>query len=143
NLALASLALYGAFKGYKVYSRPAKRKALKGKTAVITGASKGIGKAIAIELAKEGCNLVLAARGREKLDELARELETTFNIEALSVPTDVSSESEAVNLVEKALEKFGHIDILINNAGTSTYEFFHKETLEHLKKIMDINYWGT
>ncbi len=131
-----------AYKAYKVFSRPAKLKKLKDQVVVITGASEGIGKAYADDFAKAGAKLVLAARRKEKLEETAKELKEKYNIETLAVVTDVSKEHDCINLIEQALEHFGHVDILINNAGTATYEFFHKENVDNLKRIMDINYWG-
>lgn len=126
----------------KELSRPSRRKILKNQVVVITGASAGIGKALAYELAKEGCKLVLAARSTEKLEKISEELQSKYKSEILIVPTDVSNQSEAVNLIENSLDTFGYIDILINNAGIATYEFFYNENIENMKKVMDVNYWG-
>jgi len=86
---------------------------LNNKTALITGASKGIGKAIAESLANEGCNLVLIARSGGKLDELKTELQKKHNISVEVIAIDLSQKST----VEKVTEFCGEIDILINNAG--------------------------
>jgi len=86
---------------------------LNNKTALITGASKGIGKAIAESLANEGCNLVLIARSGGKLDELKTELQKKHNISVEVIAIDLSQKSA----VEKVTEFCGEIDILINNAG--------------------------
>ena len=86
---------------------------LNNKTALITGASKGIGKAIAESLANEGCNLVLAARSGNNLNELKTELQKRYNISVEVIAIDLSQK----NAVEKVTEFCGKIDILINNAG--------------------------
>jgi hypothetical protein len=86
---------------------------LNNKTALITGASKGIGKAIAESLANEGCNLVLTARSGNNLNELKTELQKRYNISVEVIAIDLSQK----NAVEKVTEFCGKIDILINNAG--------------------------
>ena len=86
---------------------------LNNKIALITGASKGIGKAIAESMAKEGCNLVLTARRKDKLIELKVELQKQYNISVEIIPIDLSLK----NSVEKVSEHCGEVDILINNAG--------------------------
>ncbi|MFN8577632.1 MAG: SDR family oxidoreductase [Candidatus Sericytochromatia bacterium] len=142
TIGLISAIGYGAYQTYKILSRDEKIKDLKDKVVVITGASSGIGKAYAIDFAKYGSKIVLAARRTEKLEELANELKEKYNTETLVVTTDVSKKEDSNNLIEKALEKFGAIDILINNAGISTFSFFHNDDTENLRKVMDVNYWG-
>ncbi len=89
---------------------------LTGKVALVTGASRGIGRAIAEGLAAEGSRLVIAARGADALDEAQRALEAT-GAEVLAVPTDVGDDASVRALVDKARDRFGHIDILISNAS--------------------------
>jgi short-subunit dehydrogenase len=115
----------------------------KNKVVLITGASSGIGKACAIELAKRGANLVLAARQYVTLCELTAELERDFNIKAIAVQTDVSQEEDCKLLIKQALATFGKIDILINNAGLSMRALFNDLDLAVLKNLMDVNFWGT
>ena len=110
------------------------------KVVVITGASSGIGKALAKKYAAEGFNLVLAARRIDRLEELQRELS---NVEVLPVKTDVTSLDDCKNLIDKAIERFGKIDILINNAGISMRALLEDVELDVLHKLMDVNYWGT
>ena len=110
------------------------------KVVVITGASSGIGKALAKKYANEGWNLVLAARRFDRLEALKNELNHT---EILPVKTDVARESDCKNMIEKAIEKFGRIDVLINNAGISMRALFNQTDLEVMRKVMDVNYWGT
>jgi NAD(P)-dependent dehydrogenase (short-subunit alcohol dehydrogenase family) len=89
---------------------------LEGKIALVTGASRGIGKAIAIALAKEGTKLVLAARTVEGLERTAAAVRAAGS-EALVVPTDLREEAQIDNLFKKTMGRFGRLDILVNNAG--------------------------
>lgn len=89
---------------------------LEGKTAVITGASKGLGRALALAYAKEGARVVLNARSEENVRPVAEEVEA-LGAEALAVAADISKSEDATRLVETASERFGGIDILVNNAG--------------------------
>ncbi len=112
------------------------------KVVIITGASSGIGLALAKAFAKEGAKLSLAARSIDKLNELVQEFEND-GINAIAVKTDVSKEEECKNLIEQTKQKFGKIDILINNAGISMRAAFKDVELDVLKKLMDVNFWGT
>jgi short-subunit dehydrogenase len=116
---------------------------LNDKVAIITGASSGIGKSLAIEFAKRGCNLVLAARQYVTLCEITQGLEQQYNIKAVAVQCDVSIEEDCDHLVKQALTTFGKIDILINNAGISMRALFKDADLSVLKAVMDVNFWGT
>ncbi|HVV99368.1 MAG TPA: SDR family oxidoreductase [Planctomycetaceae bacterium] len=89
---------------------------LTGKTAVITGANQGIGKAIAKVFAAEGCRLALCARNKTKLDATVAELKAA-GADVIAQQTDVTSESQVASLIKMAHERFGKIDILVNNAG--------------------------
>jgi 3-oxoacyl-[acyl-carrier protein] reductase len=91
---------------------------LKGKAAIVTGASRGIGRAIALGLAEEGCNVALCARGQDTLQETAKEIEAR-GVRALAVEADVTRAGDAERLVQAAAEAFGRIDILINNVDGS------------------------
>lgn len=113
---------------------------MKNKVVIITGASSGIGRALAVEFASRGAKLVLGARRTERLLELEKELSGT---EILSVKTDVSVEEECQNLIEQAVSRFGRIDILINNAGISMRANFQDMDLEVMHKVMDVNFYGT
>ncbi|NOU61432.1 SDR family oxidoreductase [Marinifilum caeruleilacunae] len=115
---------------------------MNGKIVVITGASSGIGKALAFEFASRGSKIVLAARNTEKLKEVEEAILAKGN-EVLSVKTDVSIEEDCKNLIEKTVEKFGTVDVLINNAGISMRAMFADLELSVLKQLMDVNFWGT
>ncbi len=111
---------------------------LAGKVAVVTGASSGIGEATARLLAKEGCNVVLAARREDRLNALAAELgEGT-----LVAPTDVSDPAACAALVARTLERFGSLDILINNAGLGLYGSIAEGDPEDWRKMFDVNVLG-
>lgn len=113
---------------------------MQNKVVIITGASSGIGKALAEICVAKGWNLVLAARRIELLLEFEAEHPQS---KILCVQTDVSVEADCRNLVEKAVERFGRIDILINNAGISMRATFDQVEIDVLKRLMDVNYWGT
>lgn len=110
------------------------------KVVVITGASSGIGKALAERYAEEGWNLVLAARREDRLLELRNDLNST---EVLTVKTDVTREADCRNLIEQAIQRFGRIDVLVNNAGISMRALFDITDLDVLRRVMDVNFWGT
>ena len=91
---------------------------MKNKVIIITGASSGIGEALAFALAKNGNKLVLAARNIGKLDAVREKIKEK-NISAISIETDMSKGEDCKNLIEKTIAEFGRIDVLINNAGIS------------------------
>jgi NAD(P)-dependent dehydrogenase (short-subunit alcohol dehydrogenase family) len=98
------------------------RTGLQGKTALITGASRGIGKAIAFALAEEGANVVLASRRQEVLDQVAVELRAAHpGVGVLAKAANVGDEEQARACVDATIEEFGALDVLVNNAGTSVY----------------------
>ena len=115
---------------------------LRGKTAIITGASRGIGRAIGEALAKEGMNLVLAARGKEVLKETAKELSGKYKVKVLPVLCDVSQQKDLENLVTVAIKEFKKIDALINSAGISSQHPFQDQPLEDIPRLMYTNYFG-
>jgi len=116
---------------------------LQNKLIIITGASSGIGLACAEECAKRGANIVLAARQYVKICEIADSLQTKYGIKALAVQTDVSVENDCIQLIKQSIYTFGKIDVLINNAGISMRALFNNLDLEVIRKVMDINFWGT
>jgi short-subunit dehydrogenase len=115
---------------------------LNNKTVIITGASSGIGKALAEEFARRGANLVLAARQYVTLCEIAQTLQDQYNIKAVAVQCDVVVESDCEHLIKQALTTFGKIDILVNNAGISMRALFKDADVQVLKTLMDVNFWG-
>ena len=100
---------------------------LKGKVAIVTGGSQGIGRATAMRLAAEGASVVIAARGRELLDEVAAEIRAAGG-KVAAVQADVSRAEDCARLVADAVKAFGRLDILVNNAGTSATGEFESVT---------------
>jgi short-subunit dehydrogenase len=115
---------------------------MKDKIVIITGASSGIGKALAYEFGIRGATVVLAARNFTNLQEIATDL-GNLGIKSLAIQTDVTIESDCRNLIEMTLEHFGRIDVLINNAGISMRALFIDLELDIMRRLMDTNYWGT
>jgi len=115
---------------------------LQGKVVVITGASSGIGTACAKEFAERGCKVVLAARDSVRLKDLEYYLQS-YGHEAIAVRTDVEIEADCSFLINKAVETFGTVDVLINNAGISMRALFEEVNLDVLRKLMNVNFWGT
>ncbi|PAM93458.1 3-ketoacyl-ACP reductase [Flavobacterium sp. IR1] len=115
---------------------------LKNKNAFITGAGKGIGKAIAIALAKEGVNVVLVSRTQADVDQLATET-TKLGVKSLALSADVSDINSINAAAEKALAEFKNIDILINSAGIAAFGKFLELEPEAWERIIKVNVMGT
>ena len=114
---------------------------MKNKVVIVTGASSGIGKACADKLGKEGAKVVIAARNLEKLNEVATSLQSK-NIDVLVVQCDVSVKEDCQKLIDETIQKYGAIDILINNAGISMRALFNDTDLSVIERVMNINFWG-
>ena len=113
------------------------------KVALITGATRGIGKQIALTLSKEGYNIVLNYRTEnDELKELVNQIESN-NVEYLTVKGDVSIFDDCKNFTQKAIEKFGKIDVLVNNAGITRDTLLARMTEEDFTKVIDVNLVGT
>jgi gluconate 5-dehydrogenase len=114
---------------------------LTGRTAIVTGGSRGIGKEMAEGLAEAGANLVLCARRAEWLDETVKEFRgRDFNVDG--VLCDVSKPAEVENVVSTAIQKFGSVDILVNNAGISWGAMPEDMELEKWQQVIDVNLTG-
>jgi short-subunit dehydrogenase len=114
----------------------------KDKVVIVTGASSGIGEAISREFARNGSKVVMAARSEDLLKKITEEL-SLLNYDVTYVRTDVTSESDCRNLIERTVEKYGTVDILVNNAGISMRAVFTSVNLDVLRRLMDVNFWGT
>lgn len=114
---------------------------VEGKVVIITGASSGIGEAAAIELAKCGAKLVLAARRVERLDALVARAQA-LGAEALAVGTDVTSREQVEAMVAAAIERFGRVDVLVNNAGVMLLSFMKNAMVEQWDQMIDVNIKG-
>ncbi|MCK5179898.1 MAG: SDR family oxidoreductase [Candidatus Omnitrophica bacterium] len=115
---------------------------LKGKNAIITGASRGIGKAVALKLAREGVNILIAARNQETLDKTVAEIQGQASGKVIGVSIDVSRLDDLIKLHEAAKTQLGNIDILVNNAGVSSQYPFDKQPIEDLERLVNTNYLG-
>ncbi|MDH3611591.1 MAG: SDR family oxidoreductase [Nitrosopumilus sp.] len=113
----------------------------KDKIVLITGASSGIGRAASVLFAKEGANIILVARSKEKLEEVTEELKK-FNVSSLVCECDVSDKSQVKKMCEIVLEKYKSIDILVNNAGFAIYGSVSNLTIEEIESQMETNYFG-
>jgi len=111
-----------------------------GKVVIITGASSGIGRALAKEFFSRGAILSLGARRIDQLEALKAELQSQ---DILCTQTDVVQEEECKNLIDCTVQKFGRIDILINNAGISMRALFKDMDLEVMHRLMNVNFFGT
>lgn len=115
---------------------------LEGKTAVVTGAGRGIGRNVAIGLAEEGMNVALAARSEEEIDRVA-ETVTNRESEAIAVPTDVTSTADVETLFSRIRQEFEQVDLLVNNAGTASDGNLWELTDDEWETVLDVNLNGT
>ena len=111
---------------------------LRDKVALVTGASRGLGRAIALELAREGCRVGLCARGREALETAAAEVQA-LGREAVAVVADVTTEAGVRTALDGTLGAFGRLDVLVNNVGGSTGASFEESTVEDWQRAIDLN----
>lgn len=114
------------------------RFSLKGKTAIVTGASQGIGESIALGMAEAGANVVLAARNTEKLDSVAAQIEA-FGGKCIKVKTDVQKQADIEAMVGAAVAAFGKVDCLVNNAGINLVKPALKITEDEWDSVLDTN----
>ena len=115
---------------------------LKGKVALVTGAAQGIGKAVALLLARNGADIVISDINLEKAEETAREIEA-IGTHAMAVKVDVANLSDVERTVAAILEKFGRIDILVNNAGITRDKLILRMSEEDWDLVLDVNLKGT
>ncbi len=114
----------------------------KNKVVIVTGASSGIGEATAREFAANGSKVMLAARSENRLADIVSEIKSK-GYEATYIKTDVSIEEDCRNLIQKTVEKYDTVNILVNNAGLSMRASFNEVKVGVLKTLMDVNFWGT
>lgn len=114
---------------------------LKEKVALITGASKGIGKAIAAEFAKEGAHVSICARGKEELEQTAQALRM-FDVSVIAIPADVTNAEEVQHVINATVQALGRIDILVNNAGTAWLDHTLTTTDEQWRECMEVNLYS-
>ena len=116
---------------------------LSGKTAIITGGSKGLGLAMAAGLASAGARLMLVNRNADEGAKAADELSRDFGVQVVSFPADITDQAQTEAMVNKALDQFGQIDILINSAGINIRGAIDELTPDDFRQVMDVNVHGT
>jgi 3-hydroxybutyrate dehydrogenase len=116
---------------------------LENKTAIVTGSTKGIGRAIAEKFAKCGANVVITGRTESIAVEIAKEIADTYGVKALGVGVNVTSEKEIIRAVDKTIEAFGAVDILINNAGIQTISPLIDFSLAGWNNLINIHLTGS
>ena len=114
---------------------------LKGRRVLVTGASGGIGRAIAESAARRGARVILSARSADKLDALVGELKSQGG-DALAVPADVTLDDDRKRLIESIVAHWGGLDVLINNAGVASFGHFATSSEEVLRTIMEVNFFA-
>jgi len=119
-----------------------RRRNLENYVVIVTGASSGIGRETALLFAKQRCHVVLAARRKDRLDELAAEARGAGG-DSLVVQTDVSDEEQVKSLIHQTVARFGRVDILVNNAGFGLFAKIEDTTVEELQTIFATNFLGT
>src|SRR5688500_18325007 len=112
------------------------------KVVIITGGSSGIGKACAFAFGRSGCRVVITGRDQERLEATAAELKNA-NIECLALAGDISNEADVKKMIHDTVKTYHGIDILINNAGISMRALFEDLDLDVIKRVMDINFYGS
>ena len=115
-----------------------------GKVALVTGASRGIGKATIIEFAKKGYDVVINYMSSKKEAlELKQEVESKYGVKSLAIQADVSVEEQVKSMVNEIVSTFGHIDVLVNNAGIAIDTIFEDKTVSNFRRTLDVNLIGT
>ncbi len=117
------------------------RRDLSGKRAILTGASGGIGRAIAAELAKAGVRVALAGRNADRLNEVVRQFRATGG-EAIAIPADLTKPDDRQHLVDSAVATLGGLDLLINNAGVGSWGHFANSTEAICREVMEVNFFA-
>ncbi|SFB70618.1 3-oxoacyl-[acyl-carrier-protein] reductase [Brevinema andersonii] len=117
-------------------------KGLKGKNAIITGSTRGIGRAIAERLAEEGANIVISSSNAAASPEVAEEIAKKYNVKTITIQTNVAKFDEVENLVASTKEIFGRVDILVNNAGITRDNLILRMSPEDFDLVLDVHVKG-
>ena len=116
---------------------------LENRIAIVSGIGPGMGRDISLAFAREGAHVVLAARGADKLEEVAAEVRK-LGRRALCVPTDIALEDDCVRLVKAAIDEFGRVDVLVNNAFKGpSFKTFENDDLNAWRQVFDVNVFGS
>ena len=116
---------------------------IEGKVALVTAASKGLGKAVAIQLASEGANVVICSRNLESLQKTKSEIEKNINKEISIIACDVTNEKQVIQMIDSVIQEFGTIDILITNAGGPPAGNFSNFEIEDYRNAVELNLLST
>lgn len=114
---------------------------LKDQVAIITGASRGIGKEIAVKLAEQGMKLTIVGSSAQ-ISETAEELKKIGFSNVLPIQADVTKEEDMEQVIKKTIDEFGHLDLLVNNAGVGFFKLTEEVTVEEWKKVFEVNVQG-
>lgn len=117
-------------------------KNIRGLNVVVTGASSGLGKCIAFELASRGATPILIARRKDKLNEISKQIMKTYQIEVPIFVLDVTNEVEVGNVFQQIYQSIGNIDVLINNAGFGVFKSFDETSIDEERAMFDVNVFG-
>lgn len=115
---------------------------LQGKVAIVTGASSGIGESTALHLAKAGAHVVIAARRKERLEQLAQKIRAQADVEVLIHVTDVTRKDQVESMAQATMDAFGRVDVLVNNAGIMLLSRVEKLKVDEWDKMIDVNIKG-
>lgn len=119
------------------------RNKFEGKIVLVTGASSGIGRQVSLDFSGNGAqSIILVARSRSKLEELEKTISRKFNIKTIIYPCDVSKKSEVEQMGREILDKCGHVDVLVNNAGFGLYGKVQNQSIEQIESVTFTNYLG-
>ena len=121
--------------------KPSELFSLKDRVAVVTGASSGLGVTFAKGLAEAGASVVIAARRKERLEAFAKELEA-LGVEALAVVCDVTNVDDVDRMIQATVDRFGQLDVLVNNAGTAVVIPAEDEPPEDFRRVLEVNVTG-
>ena len=114
-----------------------------GKTVIVTGSSRGLGKELVIQYANAGANVVVTARSKEEIEAISKKINNEFTGTALAVPADISKEEEVMRLFKKTINNFGQLDILINNAAAHKALPVINTDIDTWKETLAVNLTGT
>lgn len=113
------------------------------KVVLVTGSSRGIGKATIIEFSSKGYNVVINYnKSKDEADKLKEYVENKYNIQALVIKADVSNENEVKNMIEQIINEYGHINVLVNNASIVYDRSFEELTIDEFKRTLEVNVIG-
>jgi len=119
------------------------RNKFEGKIVLVTGASSGIGRQVSLDFSGNGAqSIILVARSRSKLEDLEKIISRKFNIKTIIYPCDVSKKSEVEQMGREILDKCGHVDVLVNNAGFGLYGKVQHQSIEQIESVTFTNYLG-